>query len=480
MKHFIYILIACTAFVFAACSNGEEDSIIKGEDRRFAALSLEEVLSLIPDSVHTLSDAEVLRAIKSFSDQQSSQTRASVSKEMKIIKNYKVACDKASTTRTAVEQDSVEFSFVDLGIDKVSGLAVVCRDSRYPEVLAYVPTSNIQTYQSCIPMQMMVSRSQDVAMHYINKYNAIKVNDGTREKTMRKVCKMLNITEDEFDFAKYRSRIFTTNNTDAETRSTKQEPTGTLLSSVGPLCGTTRLIQGWPCNQFIETTTLEKYNSMQHNGHFPAGCVNVALATMCSYLQPTIYCSYLGRNINWNYVANTHFNPFSIYSSEYESTTPQAIEVGYLLKTISEKTKTTFDENGGSTNTANASSFMKSIGINMSSSTSTLNYSNVRTSLSNLALVYCTGTVTDNTKSTGSKGGHAWVIDGLQIRKPLARYELQNYNCFANCKFGWIEDDYNYGCDGWYLFDSKGVINFEFDTDNISTNLSCVPNVRKN
>lgn len=160
MKHFIYILIACTAFVFAACSNGEEDSIIKGEDRRFAALSLEEMLSLIPDSVHTLSDAEVLRAIKSFSDQQGSQTRTSVSKEMKIIKNYKVACNNTSTTRTAVEQDSVEFSFVDLGIDKVSGLAVVCRDSRYPEVLAYVPTSNIRAYQSCIPMQMMVSRSQ--------------------------------------------------------------------------------------------------------------------------------------------------------------------------------------------------------------------------------------------------------------------------------------------------------------------------------
>lgn len=115
MKHLIYCLIACTAFVFAACSNGDEDSVIKGDDRRFASLSSEEVLSLIPDSAHTLSDAEVLRAISSFSKNQGGQTRVSISKEMKIVKNYKVACKQVSSTRAAVEQDSVEFSFVDLG-----------------------------------------------------------------------------------------------------------------------------------------------------------------------------------------------------------------------------------------------------------------------------------------------------------------------------------------------------------------------------
>lgn len=478
MKHLIYCLIACTAFVFAACSNGDEDSVIKGDDKRFASLSSEEVLSLIPDSAHTLSDAEVLRAISSFSENQGSQTRVSVSKEMKIVKNYKVACNQVSTTRAAVEQDSVEFSFVDLGLENVSGLAVVCRDSRYPEVLAYVPTSNIQTYQSCVPMQMMVSRAQDVAMHYVNRYNAIKVNEGTREKALRKVCKMLNIKEEDFDFAKYRSQIFITDNTDAETRSTKQDPAGTLLSSVGPLCGSTRLIQGWPCNQFIEATTLEKFNTMQYNGHFPAGCVNVALATICSYLQPTIYCSYLGRYINWSNVADTHFNPWGIYPSEYDENTTQAIEVAYLLKIISDKTKTKFDEQGGGTSTADAASYMKSIGINMSSSTSALNYSNVRTSLSNLALVYCTGTVTEK---DGSTAGHAWVIDGLQIRKPLARYELQNYNCYANCKFGWIEGDFGDTDNGWYLFDSKGAIDFTLTgNNNISKNLACIPNIRKN
>lgn len=477
MKHLIYCLIACTAFVFAACSNGDEDSVIKGDDRRFASLSSEEVLSLIPDSAHTLSDAEVLRAISSFSKNQGGQTRVSTSKEMKIVKNYKVACKQVSSTRAAVEQDSVEFSFVDLGLDKISGLAVVCRDSRYPEVLAYVPTSNIQTYQSCIPMQMMVSRAQDVAMHYINRYNAIKVNEGTREKALRKVCKMLNIKEEDFDFAKYRSQIFITDNTDAETRSTKQEPVGTLLSSVGPLCGSTRLIQSWPCNQFIETTTLDKYNTMQYNGHFPAGCVNVALATICSYLQPNIYCTYLGRYINWSNVADTHFNPWGIYPSEYDENTPQAIEVAYLLKIISDKTKTKFDEQGGGTSTVDAASYMRSIGISMSSSTSALNYSNVRTSLSNLALVYCTGTVTEK---NGSTAGHAWVIDGLQIRKPLARYELQNYNCYANCKFGWIEGDFGDTDNGWYLFDSKGAIDFTLTGNNISTNLACIPNIRKN
>ncbi len=482
MRKKIFGLVACFALILASCSNENEilgSGVNKPGDRMIVSLSKEEALSLASRNAHILSDNEVLQAVTIFSEQQDDKmTRSANAKNMKIIKNYNVACNSNLTTGSVTFQDSIAFCLVDLGIEKTSGLAVVCRDSRYPEVLAYIPTADMQMYQTCTPMQMMISRSQDVAIQYLKKCN--EIGNDIREKAMDKVCKAFGITQEKFDFSIYRKQIFIQDYDNSETRSTLTTPSGTLLSSVGPLCGTTRLIQGWPCNQFMDTTTLEAWNTDQHKGHFPAGCVNVALATMCSFLQPTIYSSDLGRNIDWNNVSDTYFNPYGLYPSEYDENTPQAKEVGYLLKILAKGTKTTFGENGGSTTTSNAASYMRSIGINMSSSTSALNYSNVRTSLANLGLVYCTGTQTNNTRSDGNNAGHAWVIDGLQIRKPLTKYELQNYHCYANCKFGWIEWEFvDGGYNGWYLFDTDGSISFDFESDGISTNLSCVPNITK-
>lgn len=471
-------IISILSFL-GSCSNEEKISnneIIDGGDKMFVSLTNEEALSLASNNFRTLSDDEVLKTITTFEQQNKKTTRTANSNNAKIIRNYKLACN-TSITRGLNPQDSIEFSLINLGINNDLGIAIVCRDSRYPEVLAYVPSANMQTYQTCTPMQMMINRSQDVAIQYIKKCNSIE--ESTRKKALDKVCKTLGINEEQFDFAKYRSRIFIKDYDTSETRSSLQDPSGTILTSVGPLCGTTRLIQGWPCNQFIDTTKIDKWNTMQHNGHFPAGCVNVALATMCSYIQPTIYSPDLKRNINWNNVMNTYFNPFGLEISQYDHNTPQAKEVGYLLKLFAEKTNTTFGENGGSTSTNNAASYMRSIGVNMSSSTTDLNYSNIRTSLSNLGLIYCTGSHVTKTRSDGAGNGHAWVIDGLQIRKPLTRYELQNFNCYANCKFGWIEGDFMEPYNGWYLFDTKGSISFDFNDGNISSNLRCIPNIRK-
>ena len=480
MKKLIFSFLVFTIFFLASCSSDEmpiDNNIVDGGDKMVVSLSSEEALSLVADKSYTLSDDEVLQVLDKFSSENDNVTRTSHigTNNFRIINNYKIACKDDIITRTPTSRDSIEFSSISLGENEYSGLAIVCRDSRYPEVLAYVPNVNIQTVQSSKPAQMMIDRAQSVAMRYIEKCNTISKN--LKEQTITKVCNVLGLSEADFDFDKYRSRIFI-KDYDAQSRDSLTTPTGTELSTIGPLCGTTRLIQGWPCNQFIPETTLEKYNTDQHRGHYPAGCVNVALAVICSYLQPTIYSSDLGRNINWNNVCNTHFNPFGFYASEYSPSTDQAIEVGYLLKTLANGTKTTFSLNGGSTTTPNAASYMSSIGVSMSSSTSTLNYANVRTSLSNLALVYCTGTSTSTTRSDGGGNGHAWVIDGLQIRKPSTRMELQNYNCYANCKFGWIEWDYTSTSDGWYLFDTSGTITFDFDSETLSTNLACVPNIK--
>lgn len=469
--------------LLASCSAEDalvDKDVVKGGDRMVVALSGEEALSLVAGNSYTLSDKEVLDIVNNFSttsENDGSQTRtaATFMSNLQVIGNYKLACNNELTARESAPQDSVEFCQVRLGEKDTSGMAIVCRDSRYPEVLAYIPNVDIHTIQTFEPVQMMIERAQTVALKYISKCNSL-VKD-RRGKTLEKVCKTLNISEKAFNFEKYRSQIFV-KDYDSKSLNSATTPTGTILSTVGPLCGTTRIIQGWPCNQFIPETTLDAYNTEQHNGHYPAGCVNVALATICSYLQPTIYCSDLGRNINWDSVCNTYFNPYGFNPSQYSSATAQAIEVGNLLKIMADGTKTSFSAKGGSTTTPNAATYMRSIGVSMRSSTSTLNYANVRSSLSNLSLVYCTGTMVSTTKSDGTGNGHAWVIDGLQIRKPQARMELQNYNCYANCKFGWIEWEYQTTYNGWYLFDTDGSITFDFDSEALSTKLACIPNIR--
>lgn len=163
-------IISILSFL-GSCSNEEKISnneIIDGGDKMFVSLTNEEALSLASNNFRTLSDDEVLKTITTFEQQNKKTTRTANSNNAKIIRNYKLACN-TSITRGLNPQDSIEFSLINLGINNDLGIAIVCRDSRYPEVLAYVPSANMQTYQTCTPMQMMINRSQDVAIQYIKK-----------------------------------------------------------------------------------------------------------------------------------------------------------------------------------------------------------------------------------------------------------------------------------------------------------------------
>lgn len=465
--------------LLSSCSNSfDESQNLEGcGDKMVVSLTGNEAISLIcGDSTaisSPLTDDEIIKLVQGFPFASNSDSRGSY-KTFEIEKKYVLQSYKTQS-RTSETSNNVEFDVVKFEDLSSNGFAIVCADKRYPEVIAYVPGLNFHDLDSIVPIKLMIERGQNVALSYINKCEEIV--EKYKEETLNKVCKTFNISTKDFDFDKYRARIYI-KDFQEESRGSLVTPSGSLLSQVGPLCGTTRIIQGWPCNQFIPTTTLEKYNTEQHNGHFPAGCANVALATICAYLQPTIYCSSLGRNINWDNVYNSYFNPFGLNPAQYSATTPQAIEVGHLLKILADGTKTTFGEKGGSTSNSNAASYMNKIGVNMSSSTTSLDYSNVRTSLSNLGLVFCTGTDVKGTRNDNSEGSHAWVIDGLQIRKPLTRMELQNYNCYASCKFGWIEWEFMESANGWYLFDTKGTISFDFADSYISQDLKCIPNIR--
>lgn len=368
-------------FLYHAVKNESTDSEdITGNDKIKVTLSPEEFISVAYDDITELSSEEVLLKVEKFS----SQSFRNDNQFNNPIINATIADSYSLELNDSSNPDAgtVHFKVVFFEKDGNRGSAVVCSDRRYPEVLAYLDRYEIKDIESYNRDNPMMWRVNQIAVDYINRCNEIK--DSLKSSTVKKICDRLGIEESEFSFRNYISNIIVPgynilSSTRFEMMIDPEE--GTLLNKVGPLCGTTNIIQGWPCNQFIAETDLRIYQSPQHYGHYPAGCVPVALATMCSYIRPTIYCDELKRNINWDYVFDSTFDPLGFEPVEYDPSTPQAIEVGHLLKIIADGTKTTFNGDGGHTTISNAASYMNKIGINMSSSTTAINYSNVRSSL---------------------------------------------------------------------------------------------------
>lgn len=87
-----------------------------------------------------------------------------------------------------------------------------------------------------------------------------------------------------------------------------------------------------------------------------------------------------------------------------------------------------------------------------------------------------------NPSSAFTKGSHAWVIDGYQIRVRLNNVSssdtaplkiVKPYNVYCHANMGW-----GGSCDGWHLFNYTGDIYFECYGDQYEINLACYPNAR--
>lgn len=495
-----YLSILFFSFLIFGCSQSDDLNEIKvpGEgDKTLVNISPVEAMSIAFDNPEELSDSEIIQMVSGFV--QSNSSTNSFDNPPKISVNHdfllELPQDNAST-RSNINDEKIRFCVVDIINDDQddikNGFAVACADERYPAVLACVEQGNFNSIPGS-PAELMLNRTQLVALSYIAEVNNSKSK--YQEQTMEKICKALKITKEEFDYDKFKTKLYVQRiqNNEFETDGTVVvNPGGTILGGTGPLCGTTRIIQGWPCNQFIDKVDTDKYGQVwqteQHNGRYPAGCVNVALATICSFLKPNIYCAELNRNINWSNVYNTYFNPFANDPRAFDPNTPQAIEVARLLKTISVGTKTRFDAEGGSASNSDAAAYMRSIGVSMNNSLVDMSYLNIRLSLTSFGLVYCTGQGRNVvSRGDGVGGGHAWVIDGYQVRSRLTRQELQNYNCYVNCNFGWVEpEETSYykptPTNGWYLTGYNGSVSFDVTKQWGSiydVNLKCIVNIRK-
>lgn len=495
--NYLSILILLVSLVGCSQSEDLEKGNPNEKDKTLVSITPIEAMSVAFNNPKELSENEIIEMVSGFVESNSSTRSMSVPKKISV--NHEFTLDipqNKLSTRSNVNEEKVKFCVVDIINDEedntLNGFAVACADERYPAVLAYVEQGNYSNVPNS-PAELMLLRSQCVALSYISEVNNFKSQ--LQEQTIEKICKTLVIEKKEFDYDKVKAKLYVKRlqNDEIDTRGAVVEnPGGAIMGQVGPLCGTTRIIQGWPCNQFIDLVNIKEHGNVwqsdQHKGHYPAGCVNVALATMCSFLKPNIYCPELSRNINWSNVFNTYFNPFANSDAASNPNTPQAIEVARLLKIISTGTNTRFDQEGGTTSTPDAAAYMRSIGINMTSSEVAMSYLNIRPSLSYFGLVYATGKGRSvMSRGDGVGGGHGWVIDGYQVRSRVSRIELQNYNCYVNCNFGWIEPEPSgwftpAPCNGWYLTDYDGAVTFDVSKqygDIYDVNLKCVVNLKK-
>ena len=489
MKSNKILFLAFFASFFIACTqNDETDTIVGGKDKVKIFLTPEEALSVAFNSNTVLSDEQVMNILNDFTNTQITR-RIANSYSFKIQKEDYISLNSNSvTSRAANEVKPEQIKFVEVEVsnstDNETGYAVVCADQRYPNVLAFIDNGQIED-ASKNGGSIMLNLAKGAALSQIKKINHYK--DSLEYVTKEKICNFLNkpVSQYTSDLLQY---TLTKVEDIAEPRGFEVTPTGTFVAGSGPLTSTF-WIQGWPCNEFIKMAPNDsQWNQSQHKQHYPAGCTVVAMAHIAAYYKPSIRITEPGynRNIDWSTALSV-----SDLSANSSTTNSATKEVALLMKAIADNCGTTFSESGGSTDSNKARSYMSNIGIYMNDRTS-LTYQNIRQSLSDLKLVFATGSAREvsnysfsNTSSPSSRseylsGSHAWVIDGFQLRqRGLTRQELKQYNVYCHCNFGWVNKIGN----GWYLFDYSGTISFSIDnwlsTEIYDANLACYPYVRK-
>jgi len=470
------MLCACTSE-----SDQNVEHLIGGKDKIVAKLTMPEYLSIAFDGNNELSNKEAEDILNEFIAKDA-KTRSDLDVSFNIEKEYYFDLSLNSTsTRSNIENEKAKF--VEFSIKSKTrgdnnqiedGFAIVSADNRFPNVLVFVEKgSRCNAVES--GADLMIARAENVAIQHISKIEEYK--SLLRESTIEKVSQIHQI--DDYSFDKVENGIYIENSSYKpefeeilQTRgSAVPNPPGVAIATIGPLIEV-EWIQGGPQNMFINECTeedLQYWPESIYGGRYPAGCTAVAVATAMSYFKPSMYSQDLQRNINWSTALSTKkIDWFTYENQDYVK------ESAAILHHVAAGINTTYGPKGGTASVESAKSYLSNLGI-LIDSRSTCNYQTIRPSIGNYRPVIITGTCRALSRSEYTNGSHAWVMDGIKIMRRPVKAELQQYNNYGNCNFGWVFGQYN----GWYLFDSAGTINFDCGSDKYDINLASYPNIRR-
>lgn len=496
MKYYDFklgVTLLLSVFIIS-CSNKDEfdNEVIKGGyEKDKISLSVNEFISIAYPADTKLTKEETEEILKDFADNTHSNPviKSGNDPKMNFVYEGEVIIEKGPSVKSGNSQrNTVTFHKYSLipnatksNTENTDGYAVVCADSRFPNVIAYAEGGNIEN-SMLDGSGMMLETSKRIALGYIQKINHIE--DSLRTITINKICEELNISSEGFSID---NKIIADNISvpDVLTKTGPSNPTGSFITAVGPLTRTA-WNQNAPYNLFIrkyDDPSHGSYFGSSYEGRYPTGCVITTMAQITAYFKPTIRLNRLGKYADWNTILATT----SVSNSN--QSTEQVQQVAALMEQIGLNSDTKWGTSGGSTNSGNAIKYMNSIGIYFSGQTSML-FQNMKSSLDALRLIYATGTCRSvnpysfSAKNLSSKsadytnGSHAWIIDGYQIRERPSRKILRERNVWAHCNFGWGP-----WRNAYFLFQSDGSITFDIDqfgsTDVYDINLRIYPNVRR-
>lgn len=443
-------LLISVALVLASCGQQELQNVVGGDElHKRIELTPEEYASIAYSGDNDLSEEDIISITKDFVEQ--SLTRSANNVTFSIGEKVKV--DSPNTR--AVDNNSIYAYYVNVNAGNEKGIALVGGDKRFPEVLTYrsKTKTNTNTLYENEGVQVMTEIAKQTMLNEIEYYKHLQ--DSLQEKTLAKIAKQYG--KKTIQFSEIENQIFIKNYDLTRT----VNPEGTLVSLIGPFTNTA-WDQAYPYNAYLEETEYEDFANGYYNYHYPTGCVITAGAQILAYYQPTVVA--YGVNMNWK---NLLSSPYIFYD-EYTKVN----QVANLMKYMGAETGTSYGPNGGSTSVEKLISFLNRYGITMDGAVNGMNVARVKASLDAVRMVVATGKHVD-TRSANSSGGHAWLLDGYQIRKKNTREILKTNHIYVHANMGWGGID-----NGYYIVgDDQSLV---FDTVNglYNTNIKIYCNVR--
>lgn len=442
-----FFLLIATALALVSCQQ-ELQNVVGGDElHRPIELTPEEYASIAYSGDNDLSEEEIVSIVKDFSKHAS--TRSSNDLTFSIEKRIKV---ESSSTR-ATNNTSAYVYYVNITNGSERGIALVSGDKRFPEVLSYSLKAKVDDCSQNDGVQIMNGIAKQTMMNGIAYYKHLR--DSLEETTLSKIAKQLGKSDIEFN--EVEDKIYIKNYEHTRTVT----PQGTLVSQIGPFTNT-EWDQDYPYNALIKETDLPDFSGWQYRNHFPTGCVITAGAQILAYFQPTVVA--YGVNMDWK----TLLSSPRIY--EFEDT--KVNQIANLMKYMGAETGTEYGANGGSTSVERLTSFLNRYGITMDGYVNGMNVARVKASLDAVRMVVATGKHVD-TRSANSGGGHAWLLDGYQIRKKNTREILKTNHIYVHANMGWSGT-----ASGYYIVGDDQSLTFDTPNGVYDTNMRIYCNVR--
>ncbi len=468
---YLSIVILFGAILFTSCE--KEDHRVSEFEAQKIKLSQAEIISISHDNHRELSESEVLEVLLNFQKEQLKETfslKSTASNDYLIKLKYYVSDTNSKDTYL---KSSNEGKFVlpiyeiEIKNDTDKGVAYVSADSRYPNVLAYIPNALNKEEEVQTGKSSMLKYSEKVALSHIEAVEFIK--DSLRATTLQKIANELQMAVRDIDMSTIEQHISYDEKNDLNEVLLKANPIQNppmTMSQKGPLASIT-WEQTDPYNSKLPN--LPSFSDM----HFPAGCGVIAGATLLSIVQPAMTVSSI--NINWAYLME---RPKIVGETYGWGETPDPQDkldmVAYFIKDVyyGTYTSTSFENDAwfgeSSTTTANLINYLRKH-INIDDK-QPMNLDNQLNSLNYYRPILMGGI---HDAGTAEKGSHAWVIDGYRICKKSTRQIVKVYDLYFHANMGWGGTD-----DGYYLVGSDVSLTFNTGLGEYNANLWQMCNAR--